>query len=471
MSANPLPLSIIADVTVITSSPQVSSPQFNTPLVIGSTAAIPSYGVNPRVRIYLKATYSTQMITDGFSLSSPEYICAQIIFSQSPSPSQIAVGRQDLTAIGTAVQTTGNAGINYKVGDIITVTQSGASNGQLRVTSIGTGGVVTGLAIIVGAQGTSYTPANGLSTTGGSGTGLEVNVLTSGETAVEAAAACRAANSIWYPFMLTTAQPADHVALAAWAQGQIGTVYFGTDNESNAVNGISPNTFSTIYGATSSRTWMQYATTQGGLYPNQVYFVAAVMGQAMASNTQLANSNFTEKFSGGVPLVGVYTEPLSTTQIANIESFGGNLFLNYGNAFNILEQGSMMAPGVFFDSILGLDVLGSNIQYNILNLLTTSNVPQTDAGQQLLVQAVEKACAQSALTGFIAPGVWRGNPINIGAGLVNGQSLPNGYIVLTQKYADIPLSQIAARIAPAIYVGIIEGGNVHFVTIAVIAQV
>jgi len=98
----------------------------------------------------------------------------------------------------------------------------------------------------------------------------------------------------------------------------------------------------------------------------------------MASNTQLANSAFTEKFSGGVPLVGVYTEPnLSTTQIANIEGSNttsgpnGNLYLNYGNAYNVLEQGTMMAPAVFLDQILNLDVLVSNMQYSIMNLLTT----------------------------------------------------------------------------------------------------
>src|ERR1700744_5865380 len=110
MGANPLPLSIIADVTVVTSSPQVAAPTFNSGLVIGTSTAIPSYGVNPRIRKYLQATFSTAMIADGFTTNSPEYICMQIYFSQSPPPQVGFVGRQDLTALGTVNPHAGNLG-------------------------------------------------------------------------------------------------------------------------------------------------------------------------------------------------------------------------------------------------------------------------------------------------------------------------------------------------------------------------
>jgi hypothetical protein len=222
---------------------------------------------------------------------------------------------------------------------------------------------------------------------------------------------------------------------------------------------------------------MQWATTQGGLIPTQAYFVAAVMGQTMASNTQLASSAFTEKFSGGVPLVGVFVEPnLTTTQIANIEgqstSLGpnGNLYLNYGNSFNVLEQGTMMAPGVFFDQILNLDILASNIQFAIMNLLTSSpKIPQTDAGQQLLIQAVESALTQSANTGFIASGVWKGQ--NILNQITPGMALPTGFAVVSPLYKTLTSAQIQARQAPPIYVALIEAGAVHFVTIEVLVQI
>jgi hypothetical protein len=480
MSTQPLPLSIIANLSVIVNSPQVAAPTFNTGLVVGTSTAIPSYGTNPRIRKYLQATFSTAMVTDGFSTASAEYICAQIYFSQSPPPQAIYIGRQDLTAIQTAVATTGNAGNNYVVGDIITAIQGGASNGQLRVATVAAG-AVTSLTTIIGQQGTAYTVANGLATTGGSGTGLEVNITALGETPLQAVQACRAANATWYPVMSTVAAAADHIAIASWTQSQIGTIYLGTDSEANVLNGVAANTFKTIYANACSRTWMQYATTQSGLLPNQVYFVAAVMGCFLAANSQKANSAFTMKFSAGVPLVGVSTEPLSTTQIANIEGAvpglgpNGNLFLNYANSYNILEQGTMMAPSVYLDQIVGLDVLGANIQSAIMNLMVSvPKVPQTDAGQQLLIQAVESACAQAALVGFIAGGVWFGQtiPLSSTANMVApGQALPLGFIVASPKYATLSLAQIIARQAPPIYVAIIESGAVHFVTIQVLVQV
>jgi len=199
------------------------------------------------------------------------------------------------------------------------------------------------------------------------------------------------------------------------------------------------------------------------------------MGQAMASNTQLQNSAFTEKFSGGVPLVGVFVEPLNTTQIGNIEGTtpaqgpNGNLFLDYANSFSILEQGTMMAEDVFFDQVLNLDILASNIQFAVLNLLVSvPKVPQTDAGQQMLIQAVETALIQSQNTGFIAPtGIWQGQTI---LGLSSGQSIP-GFLVQSPKYSTLTQAQVTSRQAPPIYVALIEAGAVHFVTIQVLVQV
>jgi len=478
MGTQPLPLSIIADVTVVTASPQVASPTFNSGLVIGPSTVIPSYGTNPRIRKYLQGNWSSAMLTDGFTNNSPEYIFMQMYFSQSPPPQQGFVGRQDLTALQTI--TIGVPGTLWAVGDKFAVNQGGGSNGFGIVTAE-TAGVPTAIVVASLAQGTGYTVATGLTTTAVSpstGTGLTVNITVIGETCLQAAQACRIANPQWYPFMCTDAVNADHTALSAWTLSQTGTIYFGNTSDTLALNGTTGNILQSLYASSSKRTWMQWASTQGGGYPNQIYFTAAIMGQTMASNTQLQNSAFTEKFSGGVPLIGVYTEPLSTTQIGNIEGTtpaqgpNGNLFLNYANAFSILEQGTMMAEDVFFDQILNLDILASDIQFNVLNVLTTvPKVPQTDAGQQMLVQAVEDACNQAGLTGFIAGGVWEGQTI---LGLKPGTSLPSGYMVLTPSYATWGPANpalIAARQAPPIYVAIIEAGAVHFVTIEVLVQV
>ena len=77
------------------------------------------------------------------------------------------------TAISTAAITSGEAGAGYAVGDIVNVVQPGAFDGQVEVTAA-TGGVPSAIQIVEGGIG--YSVANGLSTTGGSGAGLEISV-------------------------------------------------------------------------------------------------------------------------------------------------------------------------------------------------------------------------------------------------------------------------------------------------------
>ena len=134
----------------------------------------------------------------------------------------------------------------------------------------------------------------------------------------------------------------------------------------------------------------------------------------------------------------------------------------------------MSAANQFFDEILNLDILASQIQFNILNTMSTlPKVPQTDSGQTLLIQAVESALAQAALTGFIAGGTWEGQAIPIptaSTGLTPGTTLANGYWVASPKVATLTQAEIQARQAPPIYVALIEAGAVHFVTISIQVQ-
>lgn len=71
-----------------------------------------------------------------------------------------------------------NLETGYVVGDILGVTQAGASAGTVQVESLDGSGNVLTLAVV--DQGTGYTSASGLATTGGSGTGLTVTIEASG---------------------------------------------------------------------------------------------------------------------------------------------------------------------------------------------------------------------------------------------------------------------------------------------------
>jgi len=68
----------------------------------------------------------------------------------------------------------GGGGSHYHLGDIVNIIQGGASGGTAKVTAVGGLGNVYQLSVNTGGNG--YSNASGLSTTGGSGSGLTVNI-------------------------------------------------------------------------------------------------------------------------------------------------------------------------------------------------------------------------------------------------------------------------------------------------------
>lgn len=87
-----LNLNNIVNVVVNVSPVFPARSTFNHGLIIGTSTVI---SASERLRQY---TSTSAMITDGFTLSSPEYLAAQMYFSQSPAPLVLWVGRQNTLA-------------------------------------------------------------------------------------------------------------------------------------------------------------------------------------------------------------------------------------------------------------------------------------------------------------------------------------------------------------------------------------
>ena len=534
----PLPLSDLVDISVTVAPTAVSANSFNQGLFVGPSTVIPSYGTNPRLRQYAS---TTAMLTDGFTAADPEYIAAQIYFSQTPPPQYIWIGRQDLTAIRTAVPdgrtvtdgdiTTGTAtltsataaftagdvgvqvivvgagvagadlvttvltftnattvtlaasasttvtnaqtligpyGQNYKVNDVVTVVQGGASNGQLTVLTIGPSGSVATLGTTVGTQGTGYSIATGLTTTGGSGTGLDVNVTVVGETLLQAAQACRAASSAWYGLAVNNPALADNLALAEWADPLWqNTRYYAWSGDLSVPNNTASNIAVQLQ-TLKLRVFGVTATTQSGLYPNNIYAAAAVMGVDMGLNTGLAGSFFTLAHK---QLAGIAPEPLTQTQYNNITTLNWNVYGNWGGVYSLLEPGFMSnaAPSFLW---LYLAMLSANMQINEINVLQSNPaVPQTNAGEQLLIQAANDACQLLANIGFLAAANWEGVAFSIpGVSIAVGQALPLGYSNQAQPYSQQSAGDRAAGKAMPIYCFITTAGAVQSLVIGVYVQ-
>lgn len=460
MSSAPfLPLQDIVDVVVQVNSGIASPPSFDQGLIVGNSGVIPTSGANSRIRQYSSLA---GILADGFSTSSSEYLAAALFFSQQPAAQFLWVGAQDPSGINAVIPHAAAGGTGYALNDLIVPTQGGGSGATLKVTGVSSG-VVTALAVVTAGHG--YSVASALSTTGGSGSGLQVDITQIGESALLAVQACRAASAAWYAFTVTDAVDADHIALAAWAQTALPSVYYFYNTSDSAVlNNTTNNIAAQMKAALYRRVLGIYSTTQSGVAPNNAYIAAGAMGVAMGLNTGLANSFFTLKFK---TIVGAIPEPLTESQKGVVEGLNVNLYLTYQNAYTFLEQGQEPS-GAFFYQTLFLDMLIAFCQTNVMNLLVSSPaVPQTDPGEAQIINAVNNAAQALALIGFIAGGVWKGVTI---LNLSTGQTLPSGYIAQAQPYAVQSPSDKNARKAMPVYLSIIEAGAVHYVVIALLVQ-
>jgi len=89
--SNTLSLDTIVNVTVLISPLSAPRGTFNETLIVGEAEVIPT---SERLRLY---TDPDDMLTDGFLVTDPEYIAAEIYFSQQPAPIKLWIGRQDTT--------------------------------------------------------------------------------------------------------------------------------------------------------------------------------------------------------------------------------------------------------------------------------------------------------------------------------------------------------------------------------------
>lgn len=540
MATTPLALSNIVDITVQVSPTAAPANSFNVGLFVGPSTVIPSYGTNPRIRYY---TSTTAMLSDGFTATQPEYLAAQIYFSQTEAAAQIGIGRQDLTALqtvtingrtvtdgamtaasatltsataaftagdvgktvivagagvaGAALITTvsaytnattvtlaasagttvvsaqtsiGATGQGYAANDLVTVTQVGGNYGTVKVLTVGTSGQVLTAQVLSGSQGTGYAVASSLPTVAvapSAGTGLQVNITAIGETLLQAVTACRAASGTWYGVTVNAPADADNLALSQWADPLWQNTRYYPFSSSAGIPAGTANNIALQLQTQKLRVLGQYATTQNGLYPNNVYAAVALMGLEMGLNTGLAGSFF---ISAHKTLVGIASEPLTQTQYNAILAAGFNVYATF-QGYQLEEPGVMSngAPSFLW---LYLAMYVAQLQSAEMAVLQANPaVPQTNAGQQQLLHAANSAGTTMANIGFLAPAQWTGAPVNIpGVVVAQGQAIPAGFLNLSPPYSQQSAADRAAGKAMPIYSFITTAGAVRSLLIGVYTQ-
>lgn len=477
----------VVNVQVNLAPTAVPSRNFGALLIAGSSDVI-----DPVERIRLYTTI--EGVTDDFGTSAPEYLAANLFFSQSPKPALLYIGRWAETA--TAAKLYG-APFNATERTSLLAALNLITDGSLIIPTDGSDRTVTGLnfsavTTLSGAAtviDTAYTHGTvtydtirnrfvvtsgttGASSTlgyakpAGSGTDVSASLrLNSGvaltpvagviaETALAATQAFASKSNDWYGLMFadTSLTNDHHVAIAAYIESASQARIYGLTTQAAGVidSATTTDIASLLSDANYMRTFVQYSTSSP-------YAAASLYGRAFTVDFTANNTTITLKFK---QQPGVTAEVLTETQAATLKAKNCNVFVKYQNDTAIIQEG-VMSNGYFFDEVHNADWFANALQVAVANRLytATTKIPQTDAGIHVLTAEVERVCVAAVNNGMLAPGVWTA-PLQVGP-LRTGDVLPKGFFVYVPPVAQQLQADREARKAPTHQIAAKFAGAVH----------
>ncbi|MDD2056613.1 DUF3383 domain-containing protein [Pseudomonas putida] len=485
-----LAVSDVVNVQIVMSPKAAATRDFGALLILGASNVIDT---NERIR-----RYSTpDAVAADFGTTAPEYLAANLFFSQSPQPAILYIGRW--------AKTPSSARLN---GGALSIAQQALANftaitaGSMKITVDGTlktlsalnfsaaanlnavaSIVTTALAGATCVWNANYSrfeitsPTTGATSTltyaSSTGTGTDVSALLGlvtgvasapvggvvAETLINCVTSLASLSSNWYGLQIADTSPsdADVLGVAAFIEGASPSRIFGVTTQ--AAIALDPtSTTDMAYKlkvANYKRTFCQFSSSSP-------YAAASIFGRAFTVNFQGNNTTITLKFKQEP---GVTAEGLNTTQAAALKAKNCNVFVNYNNDTAIIQEG-VMANGYFFDEVHGLDWLQNDLQTAVYNLLYTSptKIPQTNQGINRIVTTIDSRCDQAVNNGLSAPGQWNGP--DVGA-VTSGQYLTKGYYVYANPIDSQSQADREARKAPVIQVALKLAGAVHFADVIV----
>jgi hypothetical protein len=441
-------------------------------------------------------------VAADFGTSAPEYAAANLYYQQAPQPISLQIGRwaQAATAgqlrgglLSTAQQslaiwnaiTTGAFKVaidGAAAADITGLNFSGAANLNAVAALIQTALQVAhaGMTCVWNSVYNRFEIKSGTTgaassvsflTAPGSGTDISATLgmtatfsgsyLAPGIAAESALAAATLFDvdygQGWYALTILGASDADHTSVAAYIEAATNKHIYGVSTQASGVlSSVSTTDIAYLLAHLAyKRTVVQYSSTTA-------YAVCSLLGRILTVDYSGNNTVITLMYKQEP---GIVAETLNSTQIDALEAKNCNVFVAYNNSTAIIEKG-VVASGEFLDIITGTDWLSLDIQTAIYNLLYTSTtkIPQTDAGNQLIATAIEAECSRAVRNGLLAPGIWTVG----GFGSLNQNDfLPKGFYVFAPLAAQQSTADRAARKSVAIQVAAKLAGAIHTVNVVI----
>jgi hypothetical protein len=495
-----LPVSRLVNVGVVITPQAAQAPSLNTGLILGTSTVIDTV---TRMRVY-----STLLgVANDFGTSAEEYLAATLWFAQNPQPTSLNIGRWCKTAaagqlicgILTAANTLLSAWTSITAGSFkLAVDGGGATN--VPALNFSAASSLSGVAAIIqtGIQGLggSYAAVTCIYNavynrfqiiSGTTGASSAVAFLSAGTTGTDisgqmaglstssgayiapglAAETALAAVELfdnqfagqWYNLFIPDAVDSDHTAIAPYIDGDSTPHFYWINTQESAMLTAGDTTH---IGYLLQQLGSQHTAWQ---YSSQSLYAVWSMAARIATVNWAGNNTAISLMYKQEP--EVVAETLNVNQVTALESYNGNVYVNYqfGNSVAILEPG-ICPSGQFIDTIIGVDGLRLQIQSNLFNLLfgSLTKIPQTDAGVAILENGCSAACDQYVINGFLAPGTW--NTSGFGQ-LTEGQWLDAGYYVYAEPIALQSEALRQTRVSPPIQVAAKLAGAVDTVNCTV----
>lgn len=435
--------------TISTDSVRVARAGFGTPLVLSYTGVISN-------RLELVEDLAG-VVALGFATTSPEYLMCSAIWSQSPSPQYVAIGRCDL-APTLAYKWTPTAINSHEY--ILNVKGEGVTAEAVDFTSDATAtvaeictGMTNALNAVVGKNFTATdntTDVTIVGTAAGDWFSIEQALIGDGKIEVTHAdpgaatdlAAIKVYNDNWYCVLNAYNSDAHVKAIAAWVETQK-KIYIAGISMSEAVT-LADGGGDTIDDLQTSA----YERTAAMYHPDPSEFADCAWAGAVLCYNPGAT---TWKFH---TLSGISATSFTSTQRTNLTA-------KYGNGYEVVAGVNMAfegtcADGDFIDTVRGLDWLDDDISTRVFATLAAASnagkkIPFTDAGV-----AVIQADIEASLLYGIQRGVLSDSPAPV---------------VTVPDVADVSAANKTIRNLPDIKFTATLAGAVHKVTITGVVSV
>lgn len=190
---------------------------------------------------------------------------------------------------------------------------------------------------------------------------------------------------------------------------------------------------------------------------------ASYAGRGLSVNFSGSNTTITMHLKD---LLGVQPDPSMTQTLLNKAiAAGADCYVSIQGVAKVFCSGANQ----FFDDIYNILWFAGALEIAGFNLLaqTSTKLPQTEQGVDLLKSSYRQVCEQGVTNQFLAAGKWN-SPVTFGnqADLFDNVA-QRGYYIYSQPVAQQSPTDRAARKAPLIQIAIKYAGAIHSSTVIV----